>query len=60
MSEKKFMVLVVEYDRKNEKMVEKAVKDLKAKEGVNKVGCHYQGTDESIVKAVKNNLANAE
>lgn len=60
MSDKKFMVLVVEYDAKNEEAAEKAVEDLKTKKTIKKVSCHYMGSDESIIKAVKNNLANAE
>jgi tRNA G37 N-methylase TrmD len=54
------MVLIVEYDPKNETPTQKAVDDLKAKMGVNNVSCPYEGSDERVIKAVKNNLANAE
>jgi tRNA G37 N-methylase TrmD len=54
------MVLIVEYDPKNETSTQKAVDDLKAKNGVNNVCYAYQGSDERVVKAVKSNLANAE
>ena len=59
MSEKKFMVLVLEYDLKQERIAEKALDELRAKKAV-KVSCHYQGSDERVVDAVKKNLANAE
>lgn len=60
MVDKKFMVLVVKYDANNEKVAEKAVDDLRTKEAIKEVNCYYQGSDELVIKAVKNNLANAE
>jgi hypothetical protein len=60
LNKKKFMVLVVQYDAKNQVAAEKAVDDLRTKTAFTEVSCHYQGSDERIINAVKNNLANAE
>ncbi len=54
----KFMVIVLQYPAKNEESVSKTLSDLKKK--VSELNLAYQGSDERVIKAVKNNLANAE
>ena len=60
MNSKKYMVIVIEYDPKNDTNAKKAVDELKKARIITDLNCYYEGSDERIVKAVKNNLANAE
>ncbi len=57
-SKEKFMVIVLQYPEKDEETVSKTLSDLKKK--VSELNLAYQGSDERIIKAVKNNLANVE
>ncbi len=62
MNEKKFMVLIVEYDEKSEKVVKSVVddmtKNISAQSG--KAECVYEGAEEKYTLAVKKILNLAE